>query len=121
MFILMPGMWFLGTGTVVAGDLRGRGKPGIASILAGITLVVTVALDLVLIPPYGVPGAAIASVASYVVFGLASLIVLSRVTKISVRTLVVPTRADFAVYPAALRRLRGLAATRGQSEAEDVG
>jgi len=105
MFILLPGMWFLGTGTVVAGNLRGRGRPGMASVLAGGTLIVTVALDLALIPPLGVPGAAVASVVSYVVFGISSIIVLSRISGIPARELVVPTREDFAVYPAALRRV----------------
>ena len=43
--ILLPGMWFLGTGTVVAGDLRGRGRPGLSSAVAGAAVVITVVLD----------------------------------------------------------------------------
>jgi stage V sporulation protein B len=104
MLILLPGMWFLGTGSVVAGDLRGRGRPGLTSILAGIALVVTVAGDFALIPPFGVTGAAVASVIAYTVFGIASVIALSRVTRIPVRTLVVPTRDDLAFYPVFVRR-----------------
>jgi len=111
MFILLPGMWFLGTGTVVGGDLRGRGHPGLSSVVAGLAVVVTVALDVVLIPMFGVPGAAVASVAAYAVYGVASLIALSRVSGIGVRQLAVPQRVDLELYPAAIRR--GAARVRG--------
>jgi O-antigen/teichoic acid export membrane protein len=111
MLILLPGMWFLGTGTVVAGDLRGRGRPGLASALAGLAVIVTVALDALLIPPFGVTGAAIASDGAYVAFGIASLVTVSRLSGLSLRTLVVPTVADLRAYRLALRRL--LATRRG--------
>lgn len=105
MFILLPGMWFLSTGTVVAGDLRGRGRPGTSSALAGSAVVVTVVLDLALIPILGVPGAALASLVAYAVFGSSSLVVLSRLSAIPLRSLLVPTRADLARYAPAARRV----------------
>lgn len=106
MLILLPGIFFLGTGEVVAGDLRGRNRPGLASGVAGLAFVVTIALDFLLIPRYGIRGAALASLCAYTTFGLASLVALSRVTGLSVRTLAVPTRVEFAAYPQALRTLR---------------
>jgi O-antigen/teichoic acid export membrane protein len=106
-FILLPGMWFLGTSAVVASDLSGRGRPGLASSLAAGAAVITVALDLALIPPFGVPGAAVASLVTYTAFGIASLIALHRVTGIPIRTLVVPERHDFLAYSTTLRRLFG--------------
>lgn len=45
MLILLPGIWFLGVGTVVQGDLGGRGRPGASSALAGLAAGVTVLLD----------------------------------------------------------------------------
>jgi O-antigen/teichoic acid export membrane protein len=104
-FVLLPGMVFLGTGLVVAGDLRGRGRPGLASSLTGIAVVFTVVLDLALIPPFGVVGAALASLVAYVAYGVVSVVALSRVSGIPVRELVVPTRADLRAYPAAARNL----------------
>lgn len=110
MLILLPGMWFVGTGMVIAADLRGRGRPGTASLLGGATLVVVVALDLALIPPLGTIGAALASLLAYAAFGIGSVRVLSRLASIPVRRLVVPTRADLGFYlglPSnALARLR---------------
>jgi O-antigen/teichoic acid export membrane protein len=98
MLILLPGMWFLATAGVVAGDLRGRGRPGASSALAGVTVVVMLALDLALIPSFGVVGAAMASLIAYTFYGLLSLSVLSRVVNMPVRMLVAPTRAEFGDY-----------------------
>lgn len=105
-FVLLPAMLPLGTGAVVAGDLRGRARPGLSSIYAGLAVVVTVALDFALIPRLGMLGAALASVVAYGLYGAVSLRGLARVSGVSVRRLVVPTRADLAEYPRALRRLR---------------
>lgn len=110
MLVLLPGIWFLSTGTVAGADLRGRGRPGLSSALAGVAVIVTVGLDLLLIPALGVAGAALASLAAYTVYGLASLVALSKVSEIPLRRLTIPTRADVALYRAAARR--GVAAVR---------
>lgn len=104
MLILLPGVWLLGTAIVVQGDLGGRGRPGLASILVGAAAVVTVVLDLALIPPFGVYGAAIASVCAYSTLGISSLVALRRVSGIPIRTLLVPTREDFETYITVVRR-----------------
>jgi O-antigen/teichoic acid export membrane protein/O-antigen ligase len=98
MLVLLPGVWFLGMGLVIQSDLGGRGRPGLSSKLAALAAGVTVVLDLVLIPALGVLGGALASVCAYTTFGVASLIALNRVSGIPIRELVVPKRADFAMY-----------------------
>jgi O-antigen/teichoic acid export membrane protein len=105
MIVLLPGVWLLGIGFVIQGDLGGRGRPGLASALAGIAAAVTVVLDFALIPPFGVIGAAIASLCAYATLGISSVIGLHRVSGISVRDLIVPTRADLEIYLSLLRRL----------------
>jgi stage V sporulation protein B len=106
MIILLPGVWLLGIGFVVGGDLGGRGRPGLASALTAAAAVVTIVLDFALIPPFGVIGAAIASVCAYSTLGIGSLVALRRVSGIPVRELIVPTRADLAFYGGLLGRLR---------------
>lgn len=108
MLVLLPGVWFAGMGGVIQGDLSGRGRPGLSSQLAGLAAVVTVVLNLALIPPLGVLGAALASVVAYTTYGVASLIALHRISGITIRRLLVPTRADFALYWRFLRH-RGAA------------
>lgn len=102
-FIILPGIWFLATGLLIANDLNGRNRPGLASTLSGLAVAVTVALDLLLIPWYGVTGAAVASLLAYVIFGVVSLVVESRVSGIPWQRLL-PTTEDLKLYPAALRR-----------------
>jgi Na+-driven multidrug efflux pump len=104
MLILLPGMLFLGAGVVVTGNLRGRGRPGLSSTLAGLTAIVTLILDLALIPPFGITGAAIASVIAYAFYGTASLMTLARLGGIPIRTLTLPTRAEFSMYVSIYRR-----------------
>lgn len=98
MLILLPGIWWLGLGLVIQSDLGGRGRPGLSSGLAALAAGATVVLDFALIPPFGVIGASIASVAAYTCYGVTSLFALSRVSGISARELIVPTREDFMVY-----------------------
>jgi O-antigen/teichoic acid export membrane protein len=105
MLVLLPGIWFLGLGGVIQGDLSGRGLPGTASKLAGLAAAVTVALDLALIPPFGVIGAALASTVAYFAYGSASLVVVHRVSGVPIRRMIVPTRADLAGYRLAARQV----------------
>jgi O-antigen/teichoic acid export membrane protein len=102
--ILLPAVWFLGTGAVVGGVLRGRGQPGAASALSGAAVIVTVVLDLALIPPFGITGAALASLCAYIVFGTSSAMYLARTIGVPVGTLLRPTRADLALYARLPRR-----------------
>lgn len=72
MLALLPGVILLGGGKVLTNEIAGRGYPHYNSISSGLGLVLTLALDLLLIPRYGVLGAAIASSLAYtVVFGAA--------------------------------------------------
>ena len=112
MYILLPGMFFLGCGQVVAGNLRGAGRPGVSSLLAGLAVVVTLALDFLLIPRHGIDGAALASTIAYTVLGLAGLIALSRVTKLPIRSLALVTTRDLAPYLSAVTAVPGILSRR---------
>lgn len=105
-YILLPGMWFLGTSSVITNDLRGRGRPGTSSLLAAFVVVVTVILDLALIPPFGIAGAAAASLVAYTLFGLVSIVVLARVVGLRPADLVRPGAAEADAYRLLLARLR---------------
>ncbi|GAA0946958.1 hypothetical protein GCM10009554_43340 [Kribbella koreensis] len=63
--VLLAGMLLAGASGVASAYLYGRGTPGLNSIVLGIGLVITVVLDLLLIPAHGAMGAAIASTAAY--------------------------------------------------------
>ena len=58
--ILLIGLAAEGVGGVVTAFLFGRGRPGLNSLAAGAGVVVTLIMDVILIPRYGAVGAAIA-------------------------------------------------------------
>jgi O-antigen/teichoic acid export membrane protein len=63
--ILLVGLVAEGIGGVVTPFLYGEGRPGLNSLAMGGGVVVTVVLDLLLIPRFGAVGAAVASSAAY--------------------------------------------------------
>ncbi|MFG1912001.1 lipopolysaccharide biosynthesis protein [Kribbella sp. NPDC048928] len=63
--VLVAGMILAGGSGVASAYLYGRGTPGLNSIVLGAGLVITVVLDVTLIPRYGALGAAVASTAAY--------------------------------------------------------
>jgi O-antigen/teichoic acid export membrane protein len=78
-FILLPGIWLLGCANICGSVLSGKKRPGSASLLAGGAALCTLVLDLILIPPFGAIGAAIASTAAYSLFGITSLVLVGRI------------------------------------------
>ncbi len=65
MLVLLPGVVLLGGGKVLTNEIAGRGYPHYNSVNAGLSFALTVMLDLVLIPRYGVVGASLASSLAY--------------------------------------------------------
>lgn len=74
MAALLPGVALLGAARVLTSDISGRGHPLYNSIISGIALVLTVVLNLILIPRLGIMGAAVASTCSYTVTFLGALV-----------------------------------------------
>jgi O-antigen/teichoic acid export membrane protein len=80
---------------LLAGDLKGRGRPGIVSLAALLALAATVAFDLLLIPALGINGAAIASLLAYSVSAAGLLMAYRRITGGALGALL-PGRRDLA-------------------------
>ena len=83
--VLVVGMLLGGAAGVASGYLYGRGRPGLNSVAFGLGLVVTVVLDLLLIPAYGAMGAAVASTVTYLLTDGALLVLLARVGRAEIR------------------------------------
>ena len=83
--VLVVGMLLGGAAGVASGYLYGRGRPGLNSVAFGVGLVVTVVLDLLLIPAYGAMGAAVASTVTYLLTDGALLVLLARVGRAETR------------------------------------
>jgi stage V sporulation protein B len=98
---------------LLAGDLKGRGRPGLVSLAALVAVGVTVAADFVLIPALGIDGAALASLVAYAVSASVLLAAYLRLTDGSLGALV-PHPADVRLLvSAAGRAWRSRRAGRG--------
>jgi O-antigen/teichoic acid export membrane protein len=76
--LLIPGVGLLMTSSVLGAYLAGRGRVMLNSWVTLVGLVVTSVLDVLLIPHWGINGAAVASLASYSVSAIATFVVYSR-------------------------------------------
>lgn len=79
--ILLIGLAAEGIAGVTTAFLFGRGRPGLNSLAAGAGLVVTLSLDVILIPRMGAVGAAIASSAAYLTTTVTLLALYRHVTR----------------------------------------
>lgn len=79
--ILLVGLAAEGVAGVITAFLYGRGRPGLNSLAAATGVVVTLVLDIILIPRFGAAGAAIASSAAYLTTTLTLVFWYWRVTR----------------------------------------
>jgi stage V sporulation protein B len=91
---LLPGILGMGVNKILMANLSGRGKPQYATYTSGITVVVTIILDLTLIPSIGIIGAAIASSIAYLTSAVLSVIWFKRENQTSWGQLFIPTLDD---------------------------
>jgi O-antigen/teichoic acid export membrane protein len=97
--------------------LTGQGKPTLASLAIGISFVVTIILDVALIPPFGGLGAAIASSVAYTVGGIAVAVIFTRTLGGGFGELV-PRLSDFRLLWSRLRAT--LSRRRGETQPAEV-
>lgn len=82
MLVLLPGVVLLGAGKIISADISGRGFPQYNSFISGFSLVVTVVLDLLLIPRMGIIGAALASSVAYALTFILLLVFYMKTSKL---------------------------------------
>lgn len=110
--LLLPGVVMLSLSKVLSSDLGGRGLLLYNTLSSLVGLIATVALDLLLIPRWGINGAAVASSISYTLSTLLVLILYFRVSGNSIRDVLIPKRSDRRVYRAGWTHLSGLLSRR---------
>lgn len=95
---ILPGTVALAVSKVMCADLLARGMPEYSSVFAFVTLIVTVALDLLLIPRMGIQGAALASSVAYFTNSALVAMVLKRKLGATWRALLVPSLTELVPY-----------------------
>lgn len=103
--LLLPGAVAMAMATMPSAYLSGIGKPVLWTRAAAANLLVNVAANFLLIPRYGIAGAALASAISYSIAAVIIIWYFLRETRVSARELLVPTAADFRDFFEAGKRV----------------
>jgi O-antigen/teichoic acid export membrane protein len=103
LLILLPGVGMLALSHLLEGDLTGRGRPEATTISALCSLMVTIVLDLLLIPRYGIIGAAIASACAYTVECMVNTFFFIRHSGVSWRDMFALQKSDLLYYVSFVR------------------
>lgn len=103
---LLPGIVVFSVANVLAAYIAGIGKPRLNLLVSGVSLIVTIALDLALIPRLNIVGAAIASTTSYSLSALLLIIFFIRETGAPLREVLLPTSDDVKVLLSVVRLRR---------------
>ncbi|HKR14219.1 MAG TPA: polysaccharide biosynthesis C-terminal domain-containing protein [Pyrinomonadaceae bacterium] len=106
---LLPGIVLFSIANVLAAYIAGIGKPRLNLLVSGVSLIVTISLDLLLIPRLNIVGAAIASTVSYSLSALLLIVFFMRETGAPLREILLPTSED-------VRMLLSVARLRVSSE-----
>ena len=112
LWILLPGVVALSVSKVLASEITGRGKPIIGTIAAGVSLLVNVSLNLLLIPKIGILGASLASTVSYSVTAAVVLFAFMRISKSSLPDTVIIKLSDIKMLCSTIRKKHRLALLR---------
>jgi O-antigen/teichoic acid export membrane protein len=103
--LLLPGALGFAAFQVFSAALLASGSPGLSSVGASVALVVGIALDLALIPPYGASGAAVAATVAFLAGGGAATLAYRRRANFSWGA-VMPGRKDVRSLLGYATRLR---------------
>jgi O-antigen/teichoic acid export membrane protein len=95
--VLLPAVVSLSLGKIMTSYISGRGKPGPVSVGATITLILNLVANVILIPRYGIVGAAAASLISYTAMTAMMVVVACRVSGLSPADLIVPRKAELVM------------------------
>jgi len=92
--ILTPGLLFDSVARNLSAWLKSIGRPAVLSYVSMLSLVVNIAMNFILIPVYGLYGAAFASVISYVVRAIVLFVIYKRSTNITYTDVFVLDRTE---------------------------
>lgn len=103
--VLLPGVVSLSVAKVMTSYVNGRGHPGLVAIGTVASLVLNVALNLVLIPRFGIVGASLSSLVSYTFQAAMAVVFASRLSGQSPLSLFLPGTAEVRLMVETSRQL----------------
>src|SRR5581483_5850806 len=114
LWLLLPGTVALTGSKVLASYIFSRGRPLVNTAITAVSVVVTLVADVVLIPAFGVNGAAVASSLAYLVHFGAALVAYRRISGAPALDAVLARPSDARLYAEAARGLIARLAPAGR-------
>ncbi len=101
---LLPGLLGLCYASILRLDLLGKNRPGTVSLLMGAGAALNLLLNVLMIPAWGIVGAALASSIAYLVVTVAMLVLYCRLSGVSLGQTLIMLPSDFAPLRQMLQR-----------------
>lgn len=101
---LLPGLLGLCYASILRLDLLGKNRPGTVSLIMGAGAALNLVLNLVLIPTWGIVGAAMASSIAYLTVTVAMLVLYCRLSGVALGQTLIVLPSDFAPLRQMLQR-----------------
>jgi O-antigen/teichoic acid export membrane protein len=105
MLLILPGVVIMCIYKVLTRNFSSRNRQQVAIMAAAMSLIVNIGLNLILIPRYGIEGAAIASTVSYFLAGAILVFAVNRESDISVSKMLFINRTDMMSFLGIASRL----------------
>ena len=118
-YVLLPAVISLSVSKVMSSYVAGRGRPGPISVGSVVAVCLNIAANLVLIPVFGIVGAALASLISFTASAVILLFVACRISHHPVWQLIVPRGEEVRLLVSGARR--GLARARRMAGGRGAG
>lgn len=109
LWILLPGVVALSICKVLGNEITGRGRPMINTVAVAVSLAVNIPLNLLLIPMWGIAGAAFASTVAYTITTIIILAYFMRISGNSLFDTIMIKPQDLRIYAEVLTKGRSLA------------
>jgi len=104
MLFILPGIVAMSIYKVLTRNFSSRNRQQVSIMAAAISLVVNIGLNFILIPKYGIEGAAIASTISYILAGAILVLVVKMESGISLRKMLFIDKSDIKFYIEAISK-----------------
>jgi len=106
MIYLLPGIVMMSSYKILTRNFSSRNRQQISIISATTAFIVNVGLNFILIPEYGIEGAAIASTISYILAGIILIVIFKGDSNLSFREILLVEKTDIKFYLTMISRFK---------------
>ncbi|WP_163099331.1 flippase [Peribacillus alkalitolerans] len=104
--LLLPGLAVLAVEKILSNDLAGRGRPDLNMYVSFVNVAINLSLNLLLIPSYGLKGAALATTFTYIISFLIKISLYKKQTKQPFKEFLLLKKADVQSVLAMVNKMR---------------